>query len=102
VIAELMKDDYSNGEVPPFYYWRDRSGLEVDLIIERAGKLMPIEMNSGQTITPDFFKGLARWLNLAGDESCHPALVYGGIEEQQRNGIDVYGWRSMDGIKRGE
>ncbi|MDX8409331.1 MAG: DUF4143 domain-containing protein, partial [Mariprofundales bacterium] len=64
-IAELSKCDYANGEVPPFYYWRDQSGLEVDLIIERGDRLMPVEIKSGQTMTPDFFKGLMRWQTLA-------------------------------------
>jgi len=95
VIAELSKYDYANGETPPFYYWRDQSGLEVDLLIERAGKLMPVEIKSGQTITTDFFKGLSRWLDLAGDDAGNPTLIYGGVGKQQRNGIGVYGWRSI-------
>jgi len=95
VIAELSKYDYSNGETPPFYYWRDQSGLEVDLLIEREGKLMPIEIKSGQTIVSDFFKGLSRWLDLAGDDAINPTLIYGGVGKQQRNGISVYGWRSI-------
>ncbi len=99
VIAELSKYDYANGDVPSFYYWRDQSGLEIDLLAERAGRLMPVEIKSGQTITPDSFKGLTRWLALAGDKANHPALIYGGIGEQQRKGIHVYGWRSISRIK---
>jgi len=95
VIAELSKHEYSRGETPPFYYWRDRSGLEVDLLIEREGKLMPIEIKSGQTITADFFKGLSRWLDLAGGDAIHPTLIYGGASSQRRNGICVCGWRSI-------
>jgi len=95
VIAELCKYFYSNGEMPPFYYWRDQSGLEIDLIIEQAGKLMPVEIKSGQTITSDFFKGLTRWIALAGSKAHHPALIYGGNGDQNRHGIGVYGWRSM-------
>jgi len=98
VIAELSKYDYANGEIPPFYYWRDQSGLEIDLIIERGEKLMPVEIKSGQTMTADFFKGLTRWLALAGDVADHPSLIYGGVGKQQRSGIGVYGWRSIAGM----
>jgi len=99
VIAELGKACYADGATPPFFYWRDRSGLEVDLIIEQAEKLMPVEIKSGQTITPDYFKGIRRWLDLAGDAACNPTLVYGGDDGQQRHGITVCSWRSMDQIE---
>jgi len=99
MIAELSKHDYANGEIPPFYYWRDQSGLEIDLIIERGEKLMPIEMKSGQTITSDFFKGLTRWMTLAGDVADHPTLIYGGMGKQERHHISVYGWRFIDKMR---
>jgi len=72
--------------------------LEIVLIIERVGKFMPVEIKSGQTITPDFFKGLTRWMALAKAEAHHPALIYGGAGEQQRHGVSVYGWRSIAGM----
>jgi len=95
VIAETAKYYYSHGEVPPLYFWRDQSGLEIDLIIERAGKLLPVEIKSGQTVTADFFKGLNRWTALAGREACDPTLVYGGNELQARTGIRVLGWQHL-------
>jgi len=101
IIAELSKYHYFSGELPPFYYWRDQSGLEIDLIIEKGGKLIPVEMKSGQTITSDFFKGLIRWMKLAEDKARHPALIYGGEEGQERNGIHVYGWRSIEAMEGG-
>jgi predicted AAA+ superfamily ATPase len=102
VIAELAKQYYSNGELPPFYFWRDQSGLEIDLIIERAGKLQPVEIKSGQTLTSDFFKGLNRWKTLAGKEACDPALVYGGNEKQERTGVRVLGWQHLGTLPDGQ
>jgi len=99
VIAELSKHAYSNGVIPPFYYWRDQGGLEIDLIIERGDKLIPIEIKSGQTITSDFFKGLTRWRTLAGETALHPSLIYGGTGSQQRHGIRVNGWRALSDIE---
>jgi len=96
VIAELAKHYYSSGELPPFYFWRDQSGLEIDLIIERAGSLQAVEIKSGQTLTGDFFKGLNRWMALAGKEGCAPSLAYGGHEIQQRGDVRVYGWKHLN------
>ncbi|MDQ6965812.1 MAG: DUF4143 domain-containing protein, partial [Mariprofundaceae bacterium] len=95
VIAELAKQYYSNGEIPPFYFWRDQSGLEIDLIIEREGRLIPVEIKSGQTLTSGFFKGLNRWMMLAGEEGAHASLVYGGDDVQERSGAHVFGWQHV-------
>jgi len=96
VIADTAKMYYSNGEVPPFYFWRDQSGLEIDLIVERAGKLLPVEIKSGQTLIADFFKGLNRWSKLAGKDGLNPVLVYGGDEVQERTGARVLGWQHLE------
>ncbi len=98
VIAELAKHYYSTGDIPPLYFWRDQSGLEIDLIIEDAGKLTPVEIKSGQTLVADFFKGLNRWTTLAGDTAGDPVLIYGGQADQQRTGAHIYGWQSMADI----
>jgi len=100
VIAELAKHYYSTGEMPPLYFWRDQSGLEIDLIIEDAGKLTPVETKSWQTLVAGFFKGLNRWTALAGEAAGDPVLIYGGQAVQQRSGIHVYGWQSMDSLLR--
>lgn len=45
VVAEILKSYYNAGIVePPLYYYRDRDGREIDLLIERAGFLHPIEI----------------------------------------------------------
>ena len=44
VIGELLKGYYHNGRTPPFYYYRDRDGREIDLLIARDGVLYPLEI----------------------------------------------------------
>ncbi len=99
VISELVKHEYARGDLPPFYYWRDRSGLEIDLLVERGGRLVPIEIKSGRTITPDFFRGLKRWRALAGEVAGEGMLIYGGDTGQLRDGVHVCGWREIAGIE---
>ena len=85
-----------------FHFWRDSNGNEVDLLIETGGKLMPIEIKSGQTINRDYFKGLERWTALAGDMARNPTLIYAGDDRQTRRGVRVAGWnRSGDGRVEG-
>lgn len=44
VISELLKSYLHNGKKPPFYFYRDQDGKEIDLLIHINGKLYPIEI----------------------------------------------------------
>ena len=93
VISELVKSRLNRGERPAFYFWRDSNGNEIDLIVERGTKLMPIEIKSGQTLTRDSFAGLEKWSALAGDAAIDPSLIYGGSEAYRHKGVRVLGWQ---------
>lgn len=51
VIGEIMRRLSGRGERPHLYFWRTSTGVEVDLIVETAGKLIPIEIKT--SATPD-------------------------------------------------
>lgn len=74
------------------YFWRDRSGNEVDLLIDKGLKLQPIEIKSGKTLNRDYFKTINRWHNLAGDEADDPILIYGGGETIKQGKVQVLSW----------
>ena len=93
VISEALKCRHNAGLPPDLFFWRDRIGNEVDLLLEMGEKLHPVEIKSGQTLNPDFFSGLHRWLNMASDVAVDPCLVYGGGEELTHKEIKVLPWR---------
>ena len=43
-VAEIIKTYQNAGQEPFLYYYRDKDAREIDLILERAGKLFPIEI----------------------------------------------------------
>lgn len=94
VVSELRKAWLNRGERPLFTFWRDSNGNEVDLLLESAEGLMPIEIKSGQTLNRDFFTGLRRWLALAGPMAHSPTLIYGGEGTHEQRGVRVLGWGS--------
>ncbi|MFA6784102.1 MAG: ATP-binding protein [Sphaerochaeta sp.] len=51
VISEVMKSYQNEGLNPPLYYYRDKDNKEIDLVIDRDGKLYPIEIK--KTAMPD-------------------------------------------------
>ncbi len=59
----------STYEVSNLYFWRDRSGHEVDVLIDRGTRLSPLEIKSGRTVNRDYFKGLEFWRKLSGESA---------------------------------
>ena len=92
IVVEIAKAIFNQGDRPALYFWRDHRGDEIDLVIDTAEGAIAVEIKSGATIGSDFFKGLARWQMLTGDEG-PTALVYGGDGSVKRKSAMVYSWR---------
>ena len=43
-VSEIIKSYYNAGRRPPVYFYRDKEGNEIDLLIEENGTLYPIEI----------------------------------------------------------
>ena len=92
IIVELAKAALNRGQSPDFYFWRDHSGREIDLIVERGGDLIPIEITSRLTLDGGKFKNLDFWLEQH-KISKHARLIYGGEETRLRRNTRVEGWK---------
>lgn len=96
VVSELLKARFSQALSSNLYFWRDHTGNEIDIVIEQAHKLTPVEVKSGQTIGSDFLKGLKYWLQLAGKSADKAWLVYGGDQNQTREDIQIIPWSNIN------
>ena len=61
LVVEYLKHCRNGGLGNGLYLWRDNIGNEVDLLIERAGELWPVEMKSGATFQPAWLRSLQTW-----------------------------------------
>jgi hypothetical protein len=94
VISEAVKNYLHRGLEPDVYFWRDSSGHEIDLVIQRGDELLPVEAKSGETFASDFLEGIRYWRELTGQKG-HPAgLVYGGEASYIREGVAAMSWRT--------
>ena len=50
-VAEILKSYVNAGESPSFYYYRDKDKNEIDLVIEREGKIYPVEFKKAATVS---------------------------------------------------
>lgn len=97
VVGELLKVRYNRGLESNLYFWRDRSGNEVDVLIEQGNKLAPVEIKAGQTVSQDYFRNLDYWKKVAGRASGRSWLVYGGDKGQPRHEHCVVPWVEIGG-----
>ncbi len=91
VVSEILKSFVHRGERPPLYYWRDRTGHEVDALLDMGTRMIAMEVKAGRTISSDCFKGLRYFSGLKGVRS-DSVLVYGGDESSLREGVCVRTW----------
>jgi len=92
VVNELVKTRTQQGLPSDLSYWRDKTGHEVDIVLEREGQPIPVEIKSGQTISGAFFQHLTYWSRLT--EVGDSFVLYAGESEQRRSdGCRVIPWR---------
>ncbi len=64
VIVELLKNRLNQGLRSNLFYWKDRTGNEIDILLDQAGGPLPVEIKSSSTFHPEFLKGIRYWQKL--------------------------------------
>jgi predicted AAA+ superfamily ATPase len=93
ILLEKMKHSWNHRTHEHYYFWRDASGNEIDILIESGITLKAVEIKSAKTIHGDFFRSLAHFAKLNPRASFY--LVYGGEEFQKRTEATVLGFNDL-------
>lgn len=83
VVIELLKARLNQGRDSNLYFYRDKTQLEIDVILQRGHQLVPIEIKSSTTFHSSFIENLEKFYALLGDKSLPGYLVYSGMQSQQ-------------------
>jgi predicted AAA+ superfamily ATPase len=102
IITEMIKARSNRGLPSNLYFWRDREGHEIDVVVDVAGRLLPVEIKSAATISPDWYKNLDYFTSLQTPPQPHSFLVYGGTEDLKYRGTQVLGWNNLEPLTRFE
>ena len=78
IYQELRRQASWQEEPVNFYHFRDKDGVEVDVVMESGGKLSGIEVKAASTVVSDDFKGLRKLKNAAGRRFALGVLLYDG------------------------
>jgi predicted AAA+ superfamily ATPase len=96
IIADLLKKRLNKGLTPDLYFWRDNTGMEIDVISEDEHGLTAIEIKSGKTFTPDFLKGIENWLKFSGEKPERCKVIYAGDLQLKHQGITITRWDKIN------
>lgn len=95
VVSEFLKGRLHDGKRSNLAFWRSRSGMEIDLLVDRGDTLDPIEIKSGKTAARDFDRNLRQWMDLAGRAAARPVVVYGGEDSYTEKGVRFCSWKDL-------
>lgn len=93
IISDCAKDYFNRGKKPPIYFWRDNKGLEIDMLLAEDSQLKTIEIKSGTTVHPEFFRNLEKFKSLLPEEKVKGYLVYGGEDKYKYKDFQVLPWK---------
>jgi len=82
VVSEIIKQQVNAGRRKELYYFRDRQGLEVDLLVPlKRGRLALLEIKSTATPTPSMAKSLQSLARNIKSLEAKQFIVYNGAKD---------------------
>lgn len=83
VINQFIKDGLNRGITPDLTFWRDSTGLEVDLVETKGMEQHGYEIKSSSTFSPSFFDGIKKWGGLSNTPENLRTVIYSGSNDLQ-------------------
>ncbi len=94
VINQFLKNRLNQGIAPDLTFWRDSTGLEVDLVETKGLELHGYEIKSGSTYTNSYFDGLKKWGDLSRTPESRRTVIYSGADNLRTSGGNVIAFGS--------
>ncbi len=94
VVIEALKAQMNRGEAPELYYWRDKHGLEVDLIVPKGRQIQPVEIKSAYTYHANLADNIEKF-RVLGNDSVSPSVVYAGDSIPSAKGVVFRNFREV-------
>ena len=78
VLLQIVKSFINRGEEPRVHFWRTSAGVEVDLVVETGGKLIPVEVKLSATPRPAMASGIRVFQEDLGEEAGQGFVIHPG------------------------
>lgn len=78
VFQELKRQASWNETPVQFHHFRDKDGVEVDIVLEQAGIVAGIAVKAAATVTGKDFRGLKKLGEMTGERFAAGVVMYNG------------------------
>ncbi len=96
IVSEIKKNRFNMGINEGLYFFRDSAGNEIDLLMEKGGSTLAVEIKSSKKINSGMIQGLRYWKkNNPGGQGI---LIYGGKTEGLEEGIQLVKWDEIGDV----
>ena len=99
IVIELLKHFYSQGKDAPLHFFRDKTGHEVDVVVEQARKLVGIEIKAGSTFNMEWLKGLKYFKKIKQNSIIGSHVVYGGKENNRIEDFRIWPYNDLNKLE---
>jgi uncharacterized protein len=89
VVLEMLKARINAGLQTNLHFYRDSSGVEVDVLLEAGNMISLFEIKSSQTINQESFIQLNKVAAIFGERVAKKVVLYAGHEQQKRSNAVV-------------
>ncbi|MEO8772005.1 MAG: ATP-binding protein [Ferruginibacter sp.] len=97
VITEIRKNNFNAGIHESMYYFRDNTGNEVDLVMERDGELVAIEIKASLKLNSGMLRGLHFWQKY--QPKANAILIHGGnTNENVNDRMSILPWKEVENL----
>lgn len=94
IINEVKKNYFNQGLKHDLYFWRDKSGHEIDLLIENGNTTKIYEIKSSETYNHSFIKNIEYYNRISGKKNqCF--VINAGSINQKRTYFNVVSWKHI-------
>jgi len=80
VFQELRRQSSWQDHSNHFFHYRDKDGVEVDIVIEQGPRVSGVEVKSGSTVTASDFRGLRALQDATQERFAAGVVLYDGEE----------------------
>lgn len=107
IITELTKLYYNAGKQPPLYFLRDKTGHEIDCLIETARTILPIEIKARMTANLSAFDGINFWHKVYAQSANEQSkqlqkglVIFAGNATEERTYGKFLSWRDLTDLQQ--
>ena len=97
VVCECLKAQSNAGKMPNLYFYRDRNGNEVDLLVQKGRGLIAVEIKAASTFNPKLIVSLRKMASVT-DRLERSYLVYRGESYDFSDDISALPFNNVDKI----